>query len=209
MRPSKDGQDNKNAGAINSAKIPWKKVTDYISDHGGSYKFGFATCKKKWIEVQCKSEKEVSLSAAAVSSSSPPTAHNSCNSSCNSSSNNDESNINRATPSACSMRPTATDKVHARGFHSMQGVGNVGISEAAAATAAAAAAGPEPRSGSGSGLLETTQAPPAGQSANASGSFLMAFGTGHGRRIGSGSSNIAMVRSSMRLAQVRSARGER
>jgi len=206
MRPLKAEHDNKNAREINSAKIPWKKVTDYISDHGGSYKFGFATCKKKWIEVQCKSEKEVSLSAAAVSSSSPPTAHNSCNSS---SSNNVESNINRATPSACSMRPTATDKVHAKGFHSMQGVGNVGISEAAAATAAAAAAGPEPRSGSGSGLLETTQAPPAGQSANASGSFLMAFGTGHGRRIGSGSSNIAMVRSSMRLAQVRSARGER
>ncbi|KAL5001619.1 hypothetical protein BDV10DRAFT_191966 [Aspergillus recurvatus] len=34
------------------AKIPWKKVAQYIWNHGGSYHFGNSTCKKKWCEVQ-------------------------------------------------------------------------------------------------------------------------------------------------------------
>ncbi|KAL4802958.1 hypothetical protein BDV18DRAFT_163487 [Aspergillus unguis] len=34
------------------AKIPWKKVAQYIWTHGGSYHFGNSTCKKKWCEVQ-------------------------------------------------------------------------------------------------------------------------------------------------------------
>ncbi|KAL4989843.1 hypothetical protein BDW68DRAFT_195451 [Aspergillus falconensis] len=33
-------------------KIPWKKVAQYIWNHGGSYHFGNSTCKKKWCEVQ-------------------------------------------------------------------------------------------------------------------------------------------------------------
>ncbi|KAL4977746.1 hypothetical protein BDW66DRAFT_165411 [Aspergillus desertorum] len=34
------------------SKIPWKKVAQYIWNHGGSYHFGNSTCKKKWCEVQ-------------------------------------------------------------------------------------------------------------------------------------------------------------
>jgi hypothetical protein len=32
-------------------KVPWKKIADFISDRGGSYRFGNATCKKKWAEI--------------------------------------------------------------------------------------------------------------------------------------------------------------
>lgn len=32
-------------------KVPWKKVSQYIWGHGGSYQFGNATCKKKWCEI--------------------------------------------------------------------------------------------------------------------------------------------------------------
>lgn len=32
-------------------KIPWKKVTEFIIERGGTYKFGPATCKKKWLEL--------------------------------------------------------------------------------------------------------------------------------------------------------------
>ncbi|KAJ5719852.1 hypothetical protein N7493_006730 [Penicillium malachiteum] len=32
-------------------KVSWKKVSEYIFAHGGSYEFGNATCKKKWCEI--------------------------------------------------------------------------------------------------------------------------------------------------------------
>ncbi|KAI9806091.1 MAG: hypothetical protein M1833_004498 [Piccolia ochrophora] len=32
-------------------KMPWKKVAGYIAQHGGSYHFGNATCKKKWDDM--------------------------------------------------------------------------------------------------------------------------------------------------------------
>lgn len=32
-------------------KVSWKRVAQYIWSHGGSYHFGNATCKKKWMEV--------------------------------------------------------------------------------------------------------------------------------------------------------------
>lgn len=32
-------------------KVPWKKVSAYIAENGGSYRFGNATCKKKWFEI--------------------------------------------------------------------------------------------------------------------------------------------------------------
>ncbi|KAK6585416.1 hypothetical protein PZA11_002143 [Diplocarpon coronariae] len=34
------------------SKIPWKLVAEYIADHGGSYHFGYATCRKRWDELQ-------------------------------------------------------------------------------------------------------------------------------------------------------------
>lgn len=37
--------------SINPSKIPWKKVTEYIISNGGTYHFGYATCKKKWMEL--------------------------------------------------------------------------------------------------------------------------------------------------------------
>ncbi|KAF2691990.1 hypothetical protein K458DRAFT_381820 [Lentithecium fluviatile CBS 122367] len=33
------------------AKVPWKKVAEYIAEHGGSYHFGNSTCKKKWTQL--------------------------------------------------------------------------------------------------------------------------------------------------------------
>ncbi|KAK3939305.1 hypothetical protein QBC46DRAFT_263540 [Diplogelasinospora grovesii] len=36
---------------LNSAKIPWKKVAEYIADNGGSYRFGNSTCRKRWDEL--------------------------------------------------------------------------------------------------------------------------------------------------------------
>ncbi|KAG9233999.1 hypothetical protein BJ875DRAFT_441720 [Amylocarpus encephaloides] len=35
-----------------SAKVPWKKVAGYIGDNGGSYPFGYATCRRRWDELQ-------------------------------------------------------------------------------------------------------------------------------------------------------------
>lgn len=32
-------------------KVPWMKIVETIATTGGSYKFGAATAKKKWIEV--------------------------------------------------------------------------------------------------------------------------------------------------------------
>jgi hypothetical protein len=29
-------------------KMPWKKISEYIVDNGGSYAFAPATCAKKW-----------------------------------------------------------------------------------------------------------------------------------------------------------------
>jgi hypothetical protein len=37
-------------GRVASAKIPWKKVSEFIEGRGG-FKFGYATCRKKWDEV--------------------------------------------------------------------------------------------------------------------------------------------------------------
>jgi hypothetical protein len=37
--------------AVNSLGIPWKDVAQRIFDQGGSYRFGNATCKKKWLDA--------------------------------------------------------------------------------------------------------------------------------------------------------------
>lgn len=37
-------------------RTPWKEVAEYISEHGGSYHFGNATCRKKWDEVTAEDE---------------------------------------------------------------------------------------------------------------------------------------------------------
>jgi hypothetical protein len=57
VRHEIDGLDASSAarGAnihVLGSKISWKKVADCIMAHGGSYRFGNATCKKKWKEMQ-------------------------------------------------------------------------------------------------------------------------------------------------------------
>ena len=46
----RDPEDPNNAG-IDPDKVPWKRVADYIRQSGGSYRFGNATTKKKWLEM--------------------------------------------------------------------------------------------------------------------------------------------------------------
>ncbi|AEO68747.1 uncharacterized protein THITE_155401 [Thermothielavioides terrestris NRRL 8126] len=36
---------------LRGAKVPWKKVAEYIVAHGGSYHFGNSTCRKRWDEL--------------------------------------------------------------------------------------------------------------------------------------------------------------
>ena len=36
---------------ITYSKVPWKEVAKYIVDHGGSYHFGNATCRKRWDDL--------------------------------------------------------------------------------------------------------------------------------------------------------------
>ncbi|KAK0271706.1 hypothetical protein LTR91_003788 [Friedmanniomyces endolithicus] len=33
-------------------KMPWKKVGDWVREHGGSYRFGGSTCAKKWDQLR-------------------------------------------------------------------------------------------------------------------------------------------------------------
>ncbi|KAI0393910.1 hypothetical protein F5Y17DRAFT_458441 [Xylariaceae sp. FL0594] len=42
------------SGSVRS--VSWKKVGVYIKDHGGSYHFGNATCRKKWDEMVSNGE---------------------------------------------------------------------------------------------------------------------------------------------------------
>ncbi|TKA76756.1 hypothetical protein B0A55_03648 [Friedmanniomyces simplex] len=37
--------------AITRGKLPWKKVGDWVREHGGSYRFGGSTCAKKWDQL--------------------------------------------------------------------------------------------------------------------------------------------------------------
>lgn len=46
------GEGRKFSEDADIAKIPWKKVAKWIADHGGSYHFGNATCKKKWESLR-------------------------------------------------------------------------------------------------------------------------------------------------------------
>ena len=45
-----DLSDDQLRATIDANKVPWKKVSEYMKVHGSSYEFGYATCKKKWIE---------------------------------------------------------------------------------------------------------------------------------------------------------------
>ncbi|KAK0366536.1 hypothetical protein LTR91_004749 [Friedmanniomyces endolithicus] len=38
--------------ASSRGKMPWKKVGDWVKEHGGSYRFGGSTCAKKWDQLR-------------------------------------------------------------------------------------------------------------------------------------------------------------
>jgi hypothetical protein len=40
-----------NTTDVDTLGVSWKQVADWIAQNGGSYHFGNATCKKKWMEV--------------------------------------------------------------------------------------------------------------------------------------------------------------
>ena len=40
------------ASDLANSRVSWKQVADYIANHGGSYHFGNATCRKRWDELQ-------------------------------------------------------------------------------------------------------------------------------------------------------------
>ncbi|KAI1935285.1 hypothetical protein LOZ39_003358, partial [Ophidiomyces ophidiicola] len=44
--------DSPKTSGPQSPKISWKQVAEYIWNNGGSYHFGNATCKKKWVELR-------------------------------------------------------------------------------------------------------------------------------------------------------------
>ncbi|KAM7196573.1 hypothetical protein V8F33_006072 [Rhypophila sp. PSN 637] len=37
--------------SLPTIRIPWGKVSEYIATHGGTYRFGNSTCKKKWLAL--------------------------------------------------------------------------------------------------------------------------------------------------------------
>jgi hypothetical protein len=43
---------------VKQGRVPWKKVANYIFEHGGSYRFGNSTCRKKWDEIQAQRERK-------------------------------------------------------------------------------------------------------------------------------------------------------
>jgi hypothetical protein len=43
-------------GDPKNCKVPWKQVAEYIANNGGSYHFGNATCRKRWDELQARSD---------------------------------------------------------------------------------------------------------------------------------------------------------
>ncbi|KAK6436787.1 hypothetical protein LTR95_007026, partial [Oleoguttula sp. CCFEE 5521] len=43
-------------GRTRDGKLPWKRISVWIKEHGGSYLFAPATCAKKWEEVEMGEE---------------------------------------------------------------------------------------------------------------------------------------------------------
>lgn len=41
-----------NYAKMREGKVPWKRISAWIKDNGGSYLFAPATCARKWDEVE-------------------------------------------------------------------------------------------------------------------------------------------------------------
>lgn len=49
----------KDVGEITRDNVPWKLVSEYMSDHGGSYHFGYTTVRKRWEYLMATSDEQV------------------------------------------------------------------------------------------------------------------------------------------------------
>lgn len=49
----------KNVDEITRDNVPWKLVSEYMIDHGGSYFFGYTTVRKRWEYLMATSEEQV------------------------------------------------------------------------------------------------------------------------------------------------------
>lgn len=49
----------KDVDEITRDNVPWKLVSEYIVDHGGSYLFGYTTVRKRWEYLMVTSEEQV------------------------------------------------------------------------------------------------------------------------------------------------------
>jgi hypothetical protein len=38
------------------SQAPWRQVSEYIWNNGGSYKFGYATCRKRWEDLNAPND---------------------------------------------------------------------------------------------------------------------------------------------------------
>lgn len=53
MNAVRDSRDGRNQDwATRLSRVSWKRVSEYILENGGSYSFGTATCKKKFLQLQ-------------------------------------------------------------------------------------------------------------------------------------------------------------
>lgn len=49
----------KDFNKITRENIPWKLVSEYMIDHGGSYFFGYTTVRKRWEYLMITSEDQI------------------------------------------------------------------------------------------------------------------------------------------------------
>lgn len=49
----------KDVDEVTRDNVPWKLVSEYMIDHGGSYLFGYTTVRKRWEYLMVTSEEQV------------------------------------------------------------------------------------------------------------------------------------------------------
>jgi hypothetical protein len=49
----------KNMAKVNRETVPWKRVAEYMVEHGGSYLFGYTTVRKRWEYLMATSAEQV------------------------------------------------------------------------------------------------------------------------------------------------------
>lgn len=64
------GKLTKDFNKITRENIPWKLVSEYMIDHGGSYLFGYTTVRKRWEYLMVTSDEQVKKDRQAQASQS-------------------------------------------------------------------------------------------------------------------------------------------